>query len=70
MTIFLGASTLLVIWIVFCLYGHGYVNTVEWLAWILKVHARHVRRMHEMRRSELNERWNSEMKENGISVQM
>ena len=43
--------------------GHGYVNTVEWIAWRLRCHARRVRQMHQKQAAVMDDRWAREMKE-------
>ena len=43
------------------LFGHGYVNLVEYIAWRMKVHARKVRAMHQRRAAVMNNRWVDEL---------
>ena len=57
MTILIGALVVLACWLAIVAVGHGYANTVEWLAWRLRRHARSVRKMHVAREAELRELW-------------
>lgn len=62
MTILIGALVVLACWLAFVAVGHGYANTVEWLAWRLRRHARSVRRMHVAREAVLKQRWEDDDK--------
>ena len=57
MILFIGALVVLACWLAVAALGHGYANTVEWLAWRLRRHARSVRKMHVAREAELRELW-------------
>jgi len=63
MIVLLGFGILLAAWLLVILFGHGYVNTVEWIAWRLRVHARRVRTMHRKQAAIMDDRWTKEMKE-------
>ena len=57
MTILIASGVLLVAWLSLVLFSHGYVNTCEWLAWRVKLHADRVRAMHERRANVMRDRW-------------
>jgi hypothetical protein len=48
-------------WLLVCLVGHGYANTVDQLSWWLHKHAVHVRGLHGRRAAVVQERWVREL---------
>jgi len=64
MIIAIAIGVLIFTFLTLVLFGHGYINTVEWIAWKLKVHARKVRIMHQRRAAVMNERWVGDLETN------
>lgn len=54
-------SILLMCWLLVCLIGHGYANTVDQLSYWLHRHAEEVRRIHGKRTVVVRERWVREL---------
>jgi hypothetical protein len=48
---------MLAAWLLVCLIGHGYANTVDHVAYLLHRHAEKVRQMHDRRKAIVAERW-------------
>ena len=53
----LSIGLMLATWLLVCLIGHGYANTVDWVALILHKHAEKMRGMHGRRKKVIGERW-------------
>ena len=53
----LSLVLMLATWILVCLIGHGYANTVDHLSYLLHRHASRVRQMHDRRKAVVSERW-------------
>jgi len=56
----IGVSTILILWVLVLLIGHGYANTIELIGILLVRHARSIRSMH-VRRTEVINRWYEEL---------
>ncbi len=52
-------------WVLVCLVGHGYANSIDQLAWWLHRHAGHVRELHGRREAVVRERWVRELETGG-----
>ena len=63
MFILSAAAVLAAVWMAIVMVGHGYVNSVEWLALALHRHARSVARMHRNRAQIIEGRWHKKMEE-------
>lgn len=55
--VILSLALMLVTWLLICLVGHGYSNTVDHLAYLLHRHAEKMRGIHDRRRAVVQERW-------------
>lgn len=55
--VLLSLSLLLITWVLVCLIGHGYANSVDHVAYLLHRHAEKMRGIHDRRRAIVNERW-------------
>ncbi len=53
----LSIGLMAVTWVVICIVGHGYANTVDHVAYILHKHAEKMRQMHSRRKAVISERW-------------
>lgn len=59
----LSIGLMCVTWVLVCLIGHGYANTIDHLSWILHRHADKMRRMHAEREAVVISRWVKDLME-------
>jgi hypothetical protein len=55
--VLLSLGLLLITWVLVCLIGHGYANSVDHVAYLLHRHAEKMRGIHDRRRAIVSERW-------------
>ena len=55
--VLLSIGLMLFTWLIVCLIGHGYSNTIDHWAYILHRHAVRMRQMHGRRSAVVQQRW-------------
>lgn len=66
--VLLSLGLMLATWLLVCLIGHGYSNSIDWVALVLHKHAAKMRGMHDRRKKVIGERWIQSLEQSVIDV--